>query len=156
MVLVRLRVPPSLALDLEEPPFKEHGIRLALVSWRGSRSNPPREYAKFVLAESLEIMYRTLQWLVFWIAARFHTAVTASSYASQNSQLFVIFLDQYSGSAGSSRATANIIALIRRECEDLVGFLVSILGLCGLSYPRHQCQRMIQDEARRLGHEVTI
>ncbi|KAH8158522.1 hypothetical protein CIB48_g9727 [Xylaria polymorpha] len=129
-----------------------------------SPSELSRADAESILELSLESMHQTMSRLVFWTAAGFHTLGATVSTVSQISQLFCSILDQFFGSTDSSRAIASIITLVRREFQnpatgvegEKVGVMDLVLGLCGLAYLQNRCRKLMQEEARRLGHEEII
>ncbi|KAI0437854.1 hypothetical protein F4803DRAFT_125503 [Xylaria telfairii] len=129
-----------------------------------SPSELSRADAESILELSLETMHQTMSRLVFWTAAGFHTLGATVSTVSQISQLFCSVLDQFFGSTDSSRAIASIITLVRREFQnpatgvegEKVGVMDLVLGLCGLAYLQNRCRKLMQEEARRLGHEEII
>ncbi|RYP43064.1 hypothetical protein DL770_011858 [Monosporascus sp. CRB-9-2] len=129
-----------------------------------SRSNLGRADAETILERSFESLHQSLNRIVFWTTTGFHFTGTAVSTASQVSQLFLSFLEQFFGSTDSSRAIASIITLVRREFQnpatgiqgEKVGVIDLILGLCGLAYLQSQCRKMIEEESRRLRYEEVI
>ncbi|RYP13870.1 hypothetical protein DL765_006658 [Monosporascus sp. GIB2] len=129
-----------------------------------SRSDLGRADAETILERSFENLHQSLNRIVFWTTTGFHFTGTAVSTASEVSQLFLSFLDQFFGSTDSSRAIASIITLVRREFQnpatgiqgEKVGVIDLILGLCGLAYLQSQCQYMIEEESRRLRYEEVI
>ncbi|RYP45252.1 hypothetical protein DL768_008368 [Monosporascus sp. mg162] len=129
-----------------------------------SRSDLGRADAETILERSFESLHQSLNRIVFWTTTGFYFTGTAVSTASQVSQLFLSFLDQFFGSTDSSRAIASIITLVRREFQnpatgiqgERVGVIDLILGLCGLAYLQSQCQKMIGEESRRLRYEEVI
>ncbi|RYP29712.1 hypothetical protein DL767_006587 [Monosporascus sp. MG133] len=129
-----------------------------------SRSDLGRADAETILERSFESLHQSLNRVVFWTTTGFYFTGTAVSTASQVSQLFLSFLDQFFGSTDSSRAIASIITLVRREFQnpatgiqgERVGVIDLILGLCGLAYLQSQCRKMIEEESRRLRYEEVI
>ncbi|RYP06553.1 hypothetical protein DL764_003098 [Monosporascus ibericus] len=129
-----------------------------------SQSDLGRADAETILERSFEGLHQSLNRIVFWTTTGFHFTGTAVSTASQVSQLFLSFLDQFFGSTDSSRAIASIITLVRREFQnpatgiqgERVGVIDLILGLCGLAYLQSQCRKMIEEESSRLRYEEVI
>ncbi|RYP77514.1 hypothetical protein DL771_001087 [Monosporascus sp. 5C6A] len=129
-----------------------------------SRSDLGRADAETILERSFESLHQNLNRIVFWTTTGFYFTGTAVSTASEVSQLFLSFLDQFFGSTDSSRAIASIITLVRREFQnpatgiqgERVGVIDLILGLCGLAYLQSQCRKMIGEESRRLRCEEAI
>ncbi|KAK4039591.1 hypothetical protein C8A01DRAFT_16481 [Parachaetomium inaequale] len=119
------------------------------------RSNPEAVAGGNI--DDIDKIHTRVDKLILWAAAVFRFADTALFTVSEGSQLALSTLDQFLGSTDSSRATAGIITMIRREVANpptagpgetvSVGYLVA--AFCALAYLQRSCRTFLEEEDRK-------